>query len=222
MLVVSFADTSQPTFRKNMDDLDPVTHWMNHLREGDERAARQLWVHFVDRLQTSLKQKLQPNTRRVYDEEDAAQSAFFSLCRGITAGRYPDLTDRRSLWNLLLTIAARKVNHRHRFDHQKKRDIARTEEMTIVLSGGDLSTLERPLPSAEPTPEYLAEFHETWCALFESLEDKTLEEVSRMKIEGYSDAEIGDKLGLTDRTIRRKVERIRRIWKETLPDVVPT
>ena len=94
--------------------------------------------------------------------------------------------------------------------------------MTIVLSGGDTSTVERPLSSAEPTPEYLAEFHETWCALFESLEDKTLEEVSRMKIEGYSDAEIGDKLGFTDRTIRRKVERIRRIWKETLPDVVPT
>ena len=203
-----------------MDQLDPVTEWMRHLQDGDERAAKRLWVHFVDRLQNSLKQKLQPNTQRVYDEEDAAQSAFFSLCRGMAAGRYPDLADRASLWNLLLTIAARKVNHRHRYDHQQRRDIKRTEELSLVLKDSDRSTMERPLKSAEPTPEYLASFHETWNLLFDSLPDESLRDVSRMKIEGFTDEEIARKLGYTDRTIRRKVERIRRVWQEAMPEIM--
>ena len=201
-------------------DLDPVTEWMNHLRAGDERAAKKLWIHFVDRLQESLKQKLQPSTKRVYDEEDAAQSAFFSLCRGVTNGRYPNLQDRGSLWNLLLTIAGRKVSHRHRYDHQKRRDIKKNEELSLVLTDSEKSSLQRPLQSAEPTPEYLASFHETWCQLFDSLEDDVLRDVSRMKIEGFTDEEIAEQLGYTTRTIRRKVERIRRVWQESFPEIM--
>jgi hypothetical protein len=100
---------------------DPVTLWIDELRNADEAAARKLWNHFVTRLYELGRQKLRPETRRVYDEEDAAQSAFHSVCAGIAAGRFPDLGSRGNLWQLLVVITARKVAHRQRHDQQQRR-----------------------------------------------------------------------------------------------------
>src|SRR5438094_672479 len=108
-----------------MSSDDPVTLWIDELRNADEAAAQKLWLHFVSRLYDLARKKLMPETRRVYDEEDAAQSAFHSVCAGIAAGRFPDLQDRDSLWHLLLAITGRKVAHRHRHDRQQRRDVRR-------------------------------------------------------------------------------------------------
>jgi hypothetical protein len=70
----------------------------------------------------AARKKLGPKTRRVYDEEDAALSAFQRVCAGIAAGRFPDLRDRGNLLNLLLTITVRKVADRHRYDQQLRRE----------------------------------------------------------------------------------------------------
>jgi hypothetical protein len=77
---------------------DPVTLWIDELRNADEA---------------------------VYDEEDAALSAFHSVCAGIAAGRFPDLGSRGNLWRLLVVITARKVAHRQRHDQQQRRDVHR-------------------------------------------------------------------------------------------------
>lgn len=105
---------------------DPVTEWINDLRRSEPAAATKLWNHFFDQLRQHALRKLQPGSRRVYDEEDAALSAFQSFCGGVAAGRYPDLQDRDDLLCLLLCITGRKVSHRHRFDGQQRRDIRKT------------------------------------------------------------------------------------------------
>ena len=95
-----------------MSDDDPVTLWIDELRNADDAAAKELWKHFVSRLYTLARKKLSPETRRVYDEEDAAQSAFHSVCSGIVSGRFPDLHDRESLLRLLLAVTSRKIARR--------------------------------------------------------------------------------------------------------------
>jgi DNA-directed RNA polymerase specialized sigma24 family protein len=105
---------------------DPISVWIKDLRSGEDSAAQKIWNHFVGRLYQAVRSQIRQETRRVYDEEDAAQSAFHSLCAGIAAGRFPDLNDGESLWRLLLVIASRKVAHRHRYDEREQRDIRRT------------------------------------------------------------------------------------------------
>ena len=78
-----------------MEHDDPVTLWIEELRNADEAAAQKLWRHFVNRLHELGRKKLSPETRRVYDEEDADQIAFHSVCAGIAGGRFPDL---REVW----------------------------------------------------------------------------------------------------------------------------
>ena len=96
-------------FERNMASDDPVTLWIDQLRVADDSAAGKLWMHFVSRLYEAARKKLRPQTRSLYDEEDAAQSAFHSVCAGIAAGRFPDLQDRESLLRLMLVITSRKV-----------------------------------------------------------------------------------------------------------------
>ena len=193
---------------------DPVTLWIDELRHADPGAARKLWNHFFSRLYEQGRKKLRPETRRVYDEEDAVQSAFHSFCAGIAAGRFPDLHDRDSLWNLLLKITANKVADRQRHEQQQKRDVRRniSEALLTQSSADSVPAGVDVLASREPTPELAAEFVETCASLFQSLNNPGLRQVVLLRMEGYTDDEIAQRLTWSRRTVQRRLEIIRRHW----------
>jgi len=198
-----------------MDSDEPVTGWIEGLRKGDGSAALKIWQHFSARLCEFARLKIHPKTRRVYDEEDAAVSAFRSLYVGVAGGRFPDLDDRESLWRLMLVIASRKVTRRHRHDQQQRRDVRLNLEDSVFCLAADsgYARLEQ-FASREPTPEFQAEFVETSIALLESLQEPALLEIAQLKVEGYGDSEIAERLGCSRQAVQRKVERIRRSWSK--------
>jgi RNA polymerase sigma factor (sigma-70 family) len=187
---------------------------MDELRNADEAAARRLWNYFFTRLYELARKRLRPETRRVYDEQDAAQSAFHSVCAGIAAGRFPDLRDRQSLWHLLLVITARKVAHRQRHDRQQRRDVRRNLSDSIFLpsDGAAGPAGVEMIASREPAPEFVAEFVETCETLYHSLDDPALRQVVELRMEGYTDAETAERLKCSRRTVQRRLEVIRRHW----------
>jgi hypothetical protein len=76
---------------------EPVSLWIRQLESGQSAAAQPLWEHFCQKLMQLAGQKLSSKLRRSYDEEDAALSAFHSLCRVISERRQADLGDRDNL-----------------------------------------------------------------------------------------------------------------------------
>ena len=66
---------------------ESVTGWINQLSDGNQQAAGQLWQHVRLRLHEFAHQHLDEQIRRCYDEDDAANSAFHSLCRSLADGR---------------------------------------------------------------------------------------------------------------------------------------
>jgi RNA polymerase sigma factor (sigma-70 family) len=197
-----------------MSSDDPVTVWIDELRSADDAAAQKIWNHFVSRLYELGRKKLRPETRRVYDEEDAAQSAFHSVCIGIRAGRFPDLHDRDSLWRLLVVITARKVAHRQRYDRQERRDVRRTVSEEIFAKSAQESAFAGldAVCLREPTADFAAEFVETCERLFEDLKDPALRQVVTLRMEGHTDSEIAETLNCSRRTVQRRLEVIRRHW----------
>lgn len=195
-----------------MPDDDPVTDWIDELRNTDQAAAQKLWEHYVRRLCDLARKKLRPETRRVYDEEDAAHSAFRSFCTGLAAGRFPDLHDREGLWQLLFVITARKVAHRHRHDQQDRRDVRRNVAARHSTTENFAPEGVENLPSNEPTPEFAAEFVETCETLYHCLEDPALQQVVALRLESYTDDEIAERLSCSRRTVQRRLEVIRRRW----------
>ena len=59
----------------------------------------------------------------------------------------------------------------------------------------------------------VAEMMDETERLLESLGDQNLPRIAVMRMDGLSSSEIAQRLGLTSRTVRRKLERIRDIWE---------
>lgn len=196
---------------------DPVSVWIEQLAACDTSAASRLWEHFCLRLMSYARGRLNPKTRRVYDEEDAAISAFRSLCKGIEAQKFPNVGDRGNLWALLVVISGRKIMNRHRHENQACRDTSRTFSDSIFQTAhsADLGALST-LPSREPTPEFAAEVAEMSENLYSLLPEPDLRQLVTLKLEGYTNEEAADQMKVTRRTIQRKLERIRRLWLDNI------
>jgi DNA-directed RNA polymerase specialized sigma24 family protein len=63
----------------------------------------------------------------------------------------------------------------------------------------------------EPSPEFAAQVAEE-CRRLGDLPDESLRTVALMKMEGYTNDEIAERLGCGERTITRKLAVIRKAW----------
>ena len=193
---------------------EPVSQWIEQLSEADPVAAQRLWELFYLRLMNYARGRLKAATRRVYDEEDAAVSAFRSLCRGIEAQKFPNVADRDNLWALLLVIASRKIMNRNRYDDQQCRSGGRTISES-VLAFADGTNLLDAVSGREPTPELSAEVADLSEYLLNLLPEPDLKQLVLLKLEGHTNEETAELMGVTRRTVHRKLERIRRVWLES-------
>jgi DNA-directed RNA polymerase specialized sigma24 family protein len=189
-----------------------VTCWLGQLQAGNRAAAEELWQRYFRRLVGLARKRLEGAPRRVADEEDVALSAFDSFCRNAEGGRFPDLQDRDGLWQLLVTITARKACH-------LLRDAARLKRGGGIVAEprqNEEPSLEEVVGS-EPTPEFAAQVAEEYQRLLKQLPNAELEAVAVWKMEGYSNDEIAAKLSCAPRSVQRKLELIRKTWeKETV------
>jgi len=195
-----------------------VTHWLGLLKGGNQAAAQELWQRYFRRLIGLARKKLQGRPRGAADEEDVALSAFDSFCRGAEQGRFPKLEDRNNLWHLLMVITARKAARLVRDETRQTHGATVLGEAALEGLAGesDERALEQVLGS-EPTPEFAAQVAEEWRRLLTCLGDRDLEAVALGKMEGYTNAEIAAKLGCVSRTVERKLQLIRSIWKQEIP-----
>jgi DNA-directed RNA polymerase specialized sigma24 family protein len=188
-----------------------ISRWLGRLRAGDRQAVAGLWQRYFERLVALARGKLRDAPRRAADEEDVALSAFDSLCRGVEKGRFPQLTDRDSLWRLLVVIAARKAAHLKRDAGRQKRGGAERP------AAGAETDLEQVL-DAGPTPEFAAQMEEESRRLLDGLGDEELRSVALWKMEGYTNEEIARRLDCGLRSVGRKVRVIRALWAQEAGD----
>ena len=190
-----------------------ITQVIPRMRDGDEQAAEIIWREYFGRLVRYARRKLDGVPRRAVDEEDVALSAMFSFCRGMEAGRFEKVDDREDLWKLLVTITARKACGKRRHEFAGKRDARRTrdEGAFVRLDGSQERNVGIEVLAVEPTPE-LADMVVASChELLDCLDEKG-RLVAIWTLEGHSTSEIALKLGCVNRTVQRKLERIRDKW----------
>jgi DNA-directed RNA polymerase specialized sigma24 family protein len=197
-----------------MQQSHPVTTWLKDLKLGDPAAAQRLWEAYYERLVRLARRKLANAPRRVADEEDVALAAFHSFCRGVGKGRFPRLEDRNDLWQILLMVTARKACDQKQQERRQKRGGGRVRGESAFTnaegSGGGFAAIA----GREPTPEFSLLVAEKLDGLFGQLDEGALREIAMLKLEGYSNAEIADRLDCGLRSVERKLARIRAIWEE--------
>ena len=61
----------------------------------------------------------------------------------------------------------------------------------------------------------MSEGLDVWCReLLSRLADETLERIAVLRLEGCTNQEIGEQLGIAERSVERKLARIRSIWRQ--------
>ena len=187
-----------------------VTRWIDPVQAGDPDAVRALWQRYFARLVGLARQKLRHAPRRVADEEDVALSAFDSFCRHAEAGRFPDLTDRDSLWRLLAAFTARKAVHH-------LRDATRLKRGGGAPAADGSEVLAEAL-GREPDPGLAAEVADECDRLLAALGDPDLQQVALLRMDGHSVEEVAAAVGCAPRSVKRKLQLIRRIWAREAGD----
>jgi DNA-directed RNA polymerase specialized sigma24 family protein len=199
-----------------MSQVGSVTEWIARLKAGDKDASQELWQRYVERLVRLARVKLGRTSRRVRDEEDVVISVFDGLFRGIEAGRFPQLDDRDDLWQVLVMLTTRRA-----IDHRRRELAAdagggnvRGDSIFAGPQAGDSSQHGfSQVIDGEPTPEFAAQSAEELERLLGLLQDDTLRRIAIGKLEGHTNPEIAANLGVSLRTVERKLELIRCTWE---------
>jgi DNA-directed RNA polymerase specialized sigma24 family protein len=207
-----------PRGEEGVSEEGSVSHWIDGLRAGDGADIERLWDRYFLKLVRLARARLPVRSRREIDEEDVALSAFHSFCERAGRGEFPQVADRDDLWRLLSTITARKVTSSIRHRTRQKRGGGRVlgESALIDGEGFDDSGISQFL-SREPNPEDAAAFAEDYDRLFERLDNPILKTIALRRLEGASSEEIAAELGVSARTVDRKLQLVRALWEDENP-----
>ncbi len=200
--------------------VEEVTQWIVKLGRGDAAAAEALWQQYFGKLVHYARRKLDGVPCRAVDEEDVALSAMNSFCQGMARHRFDQVNDHEDLWKLLLTITARKARAHRRRHFAGKRGGGRVRGESVFLPGDPSHERDEGIGQvlgSEPTPELATMVAEDCRLLLDRLGDEKLRQVAVQTLEGYTTAEIAEKLGVSRRSVQRKLDTIRAIWSEEAP-----
>jgi DNA-directed RNA polymerase specialized sigma24 family protein len=193
-----------------MSTIGSVTVWLEAMKAGDAQGAQRLWEGYFQKLVGLARQKLMGRSRAAADEEDVALSAFDSFCRAAANNRFPQLHDRHDLWQILVLLTLRKTWWLIQHERTQKRGGGGVRHLSALQEAGTDAV------GSEPTPAFAAQFAEEYRRRLEAL-NADMRAVALAKMEGHSNAEIAGILGVVERTVERRLELIRKLWREEDP-----
>lgn len=194
------------------DDSHSVTRMIERLREEDPQAAGQIWQRYFQRLIPLARAKLKALPHRAVDEEDILVSVFDRFFQAAKQDRFTRLQDRDDLWQILFLLTERKVADQYRAAATQKRGGGDAVQRRAGQSEADL--LE--LADQEPGPEFVAILNDSLARALARLAEPTTREVAILRMEGYQNPEIADRLEISLSSVERKLRVIREVWQEVL------
>jgi RNA polymerase sigma factor (sigma-70 family) len=182
-----------------------VTRLIRAAQQDRSSAVGPLLAAYFDRLVQLARKRLQGLPGMGNYDEDLALRSFYSVYRRVRDPERPlHLASRDDLWRLLATRTISRAI-----------DLIRRQRPGELPVDGDVEHLL----TREPTPEEAAETADECRRLLDLLEEPELRQIALWKVEGYTHEEIAARLDCVPRTIERKVQRIRLLWKHELEEV---
>jgi RNA polymerase sigma factor (sigma-70 family) len=183
-----------------------IPAFLERIRAGDEQAARELLTRYEAEVRLVVRRQLPRLLRSRFDSLDFLQSVWGSFFRRVRTGP-SDFEDSRHLVAFLARAAKNKVIDEYRRVASRKQDISREEPLW-----GDGSR-PKDLPARIDSPSEVAEAREVFGRLRELMPEER-RTILELKAEGLSSRDIGERLGISERTVQRVLEDLRRRAEE--------
>ena len=187
-----------------MSDSSSERSPLEALQAGDEDAARQLFDRYAEQLVILARRRISQRLASRIDAEDIVQSVFRTFFHRAKQGKF-HLEEPDDICKLLARITAHKTFRQIAFHRRAKRDAGQE-----TAQGDDAQDLLMKLMMAEPSPEEAIAFLDQLQHFLAKLEDEE-RRILELRMEGYNNVEIAQRLGISDRKIRRLMERVREL-----------
>ncbi len=184
-----------------------VGEYIARIRAGDEDAASELLRRYEPKVRLVVRRQLPRLLRSKFDSLDFLQSVWGSFFHRVRTGS-TDIEDEPNLVAFLTWAARNRVFDEYRRASTRKHDVRREEP----LGQGD--DPEQGLVASLETASEIVQARETYEQLRKRVpEDR--QAVLMLKAEGYSCREIGERLGLSERTVQRVIESLRESTRDS-------
>ncbi len=170
----------------------------------DCRLVRQADTEFLTLLNCFAERHLPGALKRRVGPEDVVQSACRTFLRRAKGGEF-EIADSEGLWRLLCAITLTKVREQARFHLRQKRGLDR--EVNLAPRPGDSSAPGFTPVDEHATPAEAAEFADQFQQLIGSLNEEERQVVD-LKLQECTNEEVAEKLGISERTVRRIMKRL--------------
>jgi pSer/pThr/pTyr-binding forkhead associated (FHA) protein len=178
-----------------------MTFLIDEIKLGDKQSARELWARCMATAVRLARQRLGPTGEATELDADVAASAFASLMFGNARRRIPTLSDRESLWELVVSMISQKADEIEKErDPQPKPSKPRSLEKFV---------------EKEPTPESVSAIEQQTDRWLRLLPTDLLKEVAALRLEGYSVAEVADMQRRDAEAVKADEAKIREIWSQS-------
>jgi RNA polymerase sigma-70 factor (ECF subfamily) len=191
----------KPTDRGNGEDESPSRRTDGSLfhryQSGDDTAATALYLRYASRLRALAREYCSPLFAGRFDADDIVQSVFRAFFQGTRRQEYT-VPPGGELWALLTVLALNKIRNLISHHRAGKRAVHHTTS----------------LPDLENHPALAAD--ESAAAFLHLVMDEHLaglpesnRAIIRLRIEGYSVAEIAERTARSRRTVERVLQQFR-------------
>jgi DNA-directed RNA polymerase specialized sigma24 family protein len=194
-----------------------ITELLQQLRAGDSAAARALWDRYLTRLINLARCRLRGVPKRAFDEEDVAAPAFDAFLRGVADGRFKKLNNREDLWQVLVMLSERRAIGLVRQERAEKRGRGKTRGESVFEQEVCGASAHPGLDQfVDPDAAEVDQFTLNVRCLLEGLGDDLLRRIAMAKLEGFSNKEIAQQVGIGLRGVERKLQLIRQTWESAV------
>lgn len=189
----------------NATDTD-IARLIERFHAGDPDALARLYAEYGGVIRAAVRRRLPDRLRQEYDSLDFAHDVWASVCR-MGPGKQHFAT-AAELGGFLARVAQNKVIDACRRRESERADVTREQPIGRTADGAEI-----PLPGRDATPSQFAIADERWAALAARLTQPEVAVLARVR-DGYTQEEIAAMAGISDRQVRRIVDRARDLCED--------
>ncbi len=181
---------------------------LRRVREGEQDAATELYLRYVNHLQNLITRQTSPQLATRLDTDDLVQSVFRTFFRRVVQDHY-DVPRGDDLWKLILVLALHKIRNAAVHHRSAKRDVRRTVSM------GGAAPVQLGLSSPDETA--LATLRLVIAEISDPLPDSS-RRIVELRIDGHEVSDIAEKTGRSKRSVERVLQQFREQLRAVLDE----
>lgn len=176
---------------------------LQQVLDGSEQATCELVRTYGPWVARTIRRKLDRQMRGKFDSDDFTQVVWANFFAH--PSRWSDFRHPKQLIALLQRMARNKVVDEHRRRMATRKYSVRRERPLQSLNGEQRDWLR----SNDPTPSQLAVARERWHGLLRG-QPRLYREIARLKLLGMTNRAVAEKLGISEKTVQRVLQRLLR------------